>query len=234
MRLPDLKYDSPVRFRFVQRVQLAVYPPLIAFVLKNLLRTCRIEIRNTETFNALIQPDQHVILGAWHEAMAVLLQTHQNKNFHSVTSYSFDGELAARVVNQYGNEAVRGSTSRGGVNAIRQLEKALNQVPCVGITLDGPRGPRRIAQPGAAILASRTGVPILPHASAIRHCYRLKSWDRFPIPRPGTRILCAYGEPIYPTEDTSREGVEALRQQLQDQLTELHTSLENELGAVID
>ena len=229
MRQPGLKYDSPNRFTGKQRFILATAPPLMAFVLKNLLRTCRIAVRHPEHLENTLLQDNGAIICSWHETIPFLLQTHQNRSFHTVTSYSFDGELAARMVAQYGNEAVRGSTSRGGANALRQLEKALSLVKCVGLTLDGPRGPRRVAHPGAAILALRSGKPLIPHASAISHCHRLRSWDRLPIPRPFSRVICAYGAPIHPEGSVTRDNVEALRFQLETALNALHTVLETEL-----
>lgn len=234
MKHPGLKYDSPRQFTRKQRISIALAPPVMAFFFKNLLRTCRIEVRNADVLETALEQGNGAILGFWHETMAFLLQTHRNRNFHTVTSYSYDGELAAKVVERYGNEAVRGSTSRGGVNALRQLEKALPLARCVALTLDGPRGPRRTSHPGAAILALRTGAPIIPHATAVSHAHRLRSWDRLPIPRPFSRIICAYGSPIYPSGELSRENVEALRLQLEQQLTALHTALETELGVDID
>src|SRR5690606_15894263 len=100
------------------------------------------------------------------------------------------GELAARIVTHFDLRAVRGSSSRGGADALNQLQQAMALGAGVGFTLDGPRGPRRKAKLGAAIIAARTGAIIVPNAFAVSRAWRLRSWDRLPIPKPFSRVLC--------------------------------------------
>jgi hypothetical protein len=96
----------------------------------------------------------------------------------------------------------------------------------IGFTLDGPRGPRRAAKSGVAILAARTQVPILPNAFAASAAWRLRSWDRFVVPKPFSRILCAYGPPIAPPADESAESIEAKRLEVEAALNTLQTELD--------
>ena len=92
--------------------------------------------------------------------------------------------------------------------------------------MDGPVGPRRVAKPGIAILAARTGLPIIPHAFTARPVWRLNSWDKFPIPKPLAKIRSAYGLPIPPPPDDSPEAVEATRLQVETELNRLHEEIE--------
>jgi len=194
------------------------------------MRLCRHEIRYRHHLDNALTEHGHAIFGLWHEAMALLAFHHQGMNYHSTASYSFDGELAARMVTYFGVETVRGSSSGGGSQALEQLQRALALVPCVGITLDGPRGPRRVAKPGAAVLAARGRVPIVPLAGAVSRAWRMRSWDRFPIPKPFGRIICAYGAPISPPADDSPEAVEVTRLELEGALNRLHAEIEGDLG----
>lgn len=230
MRLPELKYGSPYRFTWRQRLRLFFLPPLVAGALRLLYWSCRIEVRHGEYCQSQLEEQGRVILGFWHESMGLAGCHYRGRNYHTLTSYSFDGEMAARVIHWFGEEAVRGSSSKGGADGLHQLEKAIALVEGIGITLDGPRGPRRAAKPGAAILAARSGVRLLPNAFVPERARRLHSWDRFPIPRPFSRIVVAYAPPIEPPADGSPESVEQVRAQLEDALNSLHREIETELG----
>lgn len=230
MRIPGLKYDSPLTFTRKQRMILFVVPPLVANLYKFLGATCGREVRRQDVFEGMIRERGTALLALWHESTGLLACLHQGRNFHSTASYSFDGELAARAVHAFGAETVRGSSSRGGSLALDQMEKALGHVPAVGITLDGPRGPRRVAKPGIAILSARTGAPIVPNAVAITRCWRTKSWDRFMIPKPFARIIYAFGDPVPPPLTENPADIETTRLAVEVALNKLHGEIEREVG----
>ena len=147
-----------------------------------------------------------------------------------MTSYSFDGELAARFAHRLGIEALRGSTSSGGAAALIQLLKAAKKTKLLGFTLDGPRGPRREAKPGIALLSAMTHAPVLPQATAIDRAWRMRSWDRLAIPKPFARIVIAYGEPIFPPPGkATEEAREALRAEIERALNALHRKIEGDV-----
>ncbi len=102
----------------------------------------------------------------------------------------------------------------------------------VGWTLDGPRGPRREAKAGIAYVAARTGFPIIPNAFAVSKSWRLNSWDRMPIPKPGARIICSFGAPIDPPPDTSAAAIEKTRMEVESALNRLHADIEREAGDI--
>ena len=230
MNPPSLRYDSPEKFTFRQRMLLTLGCPLLAGAYKVLCATCRQERRGEEPFQHSQASGQHIFVAFWHETLGLAAWLHRNTGFHTLTSYSFDGEVAARVVRSFGLYAVRGSSSRGGYEALRQMQRAVAQVPVVGFTLDGPTGPRRVAKPGAAILAIRAGVPIIPMALTAAPCWRLRSWDRLAIPKPFGRILSVYGEPILPPPKGAPNAIEQLRSEVERALNRLHASLEEEPG----
>jgi lysophospholipid acyltransferase (LPLAT)-like uncharacterized protein len=229
--LPDTFYRSPYKFTFKQRLALNAVPPVVSIILKGIAATIRWEMRDEEWFQETRDKQGHVLMAIWHETLAIAACKYRDTTGHTLTSYSFDGELAARVVTSFGMRAVRGSSSRGGSEALAGLVEAAKFAPILGFTLDGPRGPRREAKPGIAVMAARTGLPIIPHAFAAAPEWRMKSWDKFIIPKPRAVVLSAYGKPIQPPENDSPEAVEAVRVRVQESLNHLQEELESELAS---
>lgn len=221
-----IDYSSPNKFSFRQKCVLWTAPTAAASVFKAIGVTCSTELIGMEYWDQCTKEGKPVAVAFWHETLGLTALRYQGTGYHTLTSYSFDGELAARVMRAFGLKAVRGSSSRGGFKALGQLEAALRLTPTAGFTLDGPRGPRRVAKPGIAILAARLKCPILPSASHVSGCWRLNTWDRLLIPKPFSKILCAYGPPIPPPDDTSAEKIEATRLAVEAALNRLHTDLE--------
>lgn len=228
MKHQGLIYNSPLSFSLPQRLALACVPPLVANVYRLLYLSCRRESRAPEALTNALNCSGRVILAFWHEVLGLAACRFRNIGYHTLTSYSFDGEFATRVANSLGIEAVRGSSSRGGLHAIHQLLVALEAGEVLTLTVDGPKGPRRTAKPGAALMAVRSGVPIVPVAFAARPAWRLRSWDKMVIPKPFGRILCSFGQPLYPPRDWSRDAVETLRMQLEQALNAMHAELEQD------
>ena len=231
MRLPELDYTSPTPFTLKQRLILAAAPPVLYGAFSLLFASCRWRIDGRDRLDAILARDKGCIVPFWHESMAFAAWIHRGCGGHTLTSYSFDGELAARIVLCFGMAAVRGSSSRGGGEGLRQLVRACELgVALAGFTLDGPRGPRRTAKAGVAVLAARTGRKILPLAFSAAPCWRLRSWDRFPVPYPFARIYARYGEPIDPPHDESPEEIERVRLATEEALNNLHDLTDRELG----
>lgn len=230
MKRPGLRYDSPVNFSAKQRAVLAVAPVLAYGVLRGIALSCRTTVKYQDRFDAAQQAFGCALVGFWHETLAIALNVHRKKGYHTLTSYSFDGELAARCCEAFGFHALRGSSSRGGSEGLRSLIRASQTVSGIGFTLDGPRGPRRIAKPGIAMLSAQTGIPVLPCAMAAAPCWRLRSWDRMAFPKPFGRIVCAFGEPVPAPPDNSADALEAHRLAVETGLNRLHAEVDPESG----
>jgi lysophospholipid acyltransferase (LPLAT)-like uncharacterized protein len=138
---------------------------------------------------------------AWPE-MQILISDHR------------DGELITQVVKRLGFGVVRGSTTRGGARALREMTHRIDQGHLC-VTPDGPKGPRRHVQQGLAYLASRTGLPIVGAGMAFRDPWRAKSWDRFAVPRPYQPAACVIPEAVHVPADASRETIETCRQEVE-------------------
>ena len=137
-----------------------------------------------------------------------------------MASENFDGEWIARLLGKFGYGAARGSTSRGGAAALRQLVRDA-KAHGVAFTVDGPRGPAEVAQPGAVWLAKATGNPLLPIHSEAASSWVLNSWDRTQIPKPFSKVAIAIGEPIEVPPDANEAAIEQSRLALEARLTSL-------------
>ncbi|MDZ4861752.1 MAG: lysophospholipid acyltransferase family protein [Candidatus Hydrogenedentes bacterium] len=231
---PELDYSNPITFTFRQRVALFFIPLFIAIAMRVIGHTCTVIVRNPEYHERAEQGFGCVVLAVWHEMLPLGAWCYRNRGYHTLTSYSYDGELAARVIRYIGLDAVRGSSSRGGHDALRRLQTAIEQRVTIGLTLDGPRGPRRESKPGVAILAARTGVPVVPAAFGASSCWRLKSWDRMVIPKPFSRIVCVYGPPIAVTAEDDSESIERNRAIIESTLRGLQEEVDREMNSTAE
>jgi lysophospholipid acyltransferase (LPLAT)-like uncharacterized protein len=157
----------------------------------------------------------HYIYAMWHEYLLLPIFEYPRPDIAVLISRHSDGQWAAEMCRQLGIPTVRGSTNRGGGEAMLRLLKAAN-VGHLALTPDGPRGPRRRVQPGLIYLAGRTGLPIVPVGFGLDRPWRMGSWDRFAVPRPGSRARCVTGPPITVLAD--RDQLEPYRRMVEDSL----------------
>jgi lysophospholipid acyltransferase (LPLAT)-like uncharacterized protein len=162
----------------------------------------------------------HFIYAFWHENLLCPLYYAARMEINVLISQHADGELIARVCKHLGMGVFRGSTTRGGIEAVRQIVRE-NRHTHLAVTPDGPRGPRRQVQPGLIYLAARTGLPIAPVGFGFGSCWRLRTWDRFVLPTPLTRALCVSGFPIHVPADIDRDQLESYRRLVENALEEL-------------
>jgi lysophospholipid acyltransferase (LPLAT)-like uncharacterized protein len=197
-----------------QRRNARVSAALGAPVGSALCRTLRWKVEGARYFDDVRREGRQPILALWHGRIFAGLHYFRDRGVVVITSRNFDGEWIAGILHRFGFGSARGSTSRGAVRALVQLRRDLTAGRPVAFTLDGPRGPARVAQPGAVWLAGATGQPLLPfHIEAARH-WEVSSWDRTQIPKPFTTVALAIGAPL-DVPDTAEATVEAKRQELE-------------------
>ena len=159
----------------------------------------------------------------WHGRILPATYFFRGRGIVVITSENFDGEWIAGIIERFGYGTARGSTSRGAQKALLQLTREMEAGKPVGFTVDGPRGPARVAQPGAVWLAKATGNPVLPfHLEANRH-WTLNSWDRTQIPRPFATVALAVGEPFVVARDADEHALERARLELEQRLRSLES-----------
>jgi lysophospholipid acyltransferase (LPLAT)-like uncharacterized protein len=179
-----------------KRAEVAAIAALGYPAVRALTSTWKWKVSGAEHVDAVTTAGHQPILALWHGRILAATPYFQHRGIVAMASENFDGEWIARLLGKFGYGAARGSTSKGGPAALRQL---LREVKAHGVafTLDGPRGPAEVAQPGAVWLAKATGQPLLPFHSEAASSWTLNSWDRTQIPRPFTTVAMAIGEPIY-------------------------------------
>jgi lysophospholipid acyltransferase (LPLAT)-like uncharacterized protein len=141
----------------------------------------------------------------WHRCVFAAGYMFRGHGIRVLTSRSYDGEYIARIIERLGFRAVRGSSSRGAVQSLRELQRELEQGEFVAFTIDGPRGPRYVAKPGPIHLARVTGAPIFCFYVAAERAWVLKSWDAFMIPKPFSRVRCYVRSPISVAADADHD-----------------------------
>jgi lysophospholipid acyltransferase (LPLAT)-like uncharacterized protein len=194
----------------------------LGYPLINLLgHTLRWRVEGLEHLDAIHASGRQPVMGFWHGRILTATWYFRGRGIVVITSENFDGEWIARIIERFGYGTARGSTSQGARKAMVQLVRALREGKPAGFTLDGPRGPARVAQPGAIWLASRTGNPVLPfHLEASSH-WTLGSWDRTQIPKPFSRVALVMGEPLEVATDASDDTLESARAELERRLASL-------------
>ncbi len=166
--------------------------------------------------------DRPFILSFWHGRMMLMPRIwNREKPINALVSMHRDGRLISGVFDQFNIKTVPGSTSRGGSSALRTLIRALKSGESIGITPDGPRGPRMRATDGIVTLARMTNVPIIPATFSFRRRKVLGSWDRFIVAFPFSRAALVWGEPIIVPHTAKKGALETSRLEIEQAMTSI-------------
>ena len=208
---------------------------LVYWFVRLLMLTLRVRIVGGERVQALQESGSGVILVTWHGRTMLPIARFRNRGYWAIISTSRDGEYQNRIFKRFGWQTVRGSTSaRGAVQAALTVTKQLRRGATLAFTPDGPRGPSRVVQPGAIFLAQKSGSPIIPTGvSAYPRKLSRRSWDRYLIPHPFSRVVWLYGDPIYiPADAKSEEDQRYWAAYIGAAIDALEAQAELEVGAV--
>ena len=201
-----------------QRLQTRLIAAAVSPAISTLCRTITWKVEGAGHYDEIVRSGRQPIIAFWHGRILPAAWYFRNRGIVALTSANFDGQWIARVLEHLGNHTVAGSTSRGGMRAMLELKRRLLAGSPVGFALDGPRGPARVAQPGAAWLAAATGNPILPFHAEASASWEVSSWDRTQVPRPFSTVCAVIG----PVLDAGRTGLnsEALKREIASILSE--------------
>jgi lysophospholipid acyltransferase (LPLAT)-like uncharacterized protein len=229
---PQRGEGEPKPPRMVTPQPLAWYNRLAASMVYGLIEVVSFSLRmrwapGTRLEN--LPANQPAILCTWHNRLALSLivyrrylrRPQQGHRLAAIVSASKDGGVVARILEHFGVQPVRGSTSRRGPQALLELTSCAEQGYDLAITPDGPRGPRYVVQPGVVSLAQLTGLPIVPMCWHLQWKTSLKSWDGFQIPLPFSRGTIHWGEPVYVPREASDQEREAARIKVEEQLRQM-------------
>ncbi|MCB2190513.1 MAG: lysophospholipid acyltransferase family protein [Deltaproteobacteria bacterium] len=216
-----------------QRVQFWLVSQLAARLVRTLFRTCRVKILRNDLAEKYFSKGRSAIGVTWHRGAIFSLYFFGKQHPAVMISRSKDGEYLARYLSIMGGVPVRGSSSRGGIAALKEMADYLQggATRYAATVADGPRGPRYKAKKGMIVLASQTGLPLLPLMWSSDRVWVLKNtWDRTMIPKPFAKLVCTAGKEFrYPPGIRGRE-LEAARQELEDELNRLKDELDQITG----
>jgi lysophospholipid acyltransferase (LPLAT)-like uncharacterized protein len=174
---------------------------------------------------AFLSPKEQFIYAVWHEYLIVPLMYFNHPSCRLLLSQHADGEITAEFCKHFRMGTVRGSSTRGGVEAIRQILRP-GRYRHLAVTPDGPRGPRRQVRPGIIYLASKLGWPIVPVGIGLSTPWRLNSWDCLAIPKPFHRAAVISTEALNVPGGLDRDGIELYRRKLEEILHEVTSKAE--------
>ncbi|HEX5725911.1 MAG TPA: lysophospholipid acyltransferase family protein [Longimicrobiaceae bacterium] len=187
-------------------------------LLDALMASCSYRREGVEHYDQFWRQGKPVVFTLWHGRLLPCTHFHRHQGVVTLVSQHRDGEYITRVVRRWGYTAVRGSSSRGGVEALRDLIRHLKRGRSLAITPDGPRGPFEKMKPGPVIMAQRSGAPIIPVVSGASRAWYFGSWDRFLIPRPFARLQIAYGEPVFVPRRAGEDELQAIADDVERRL----------------
>jgi lysophospholipid acyltransferase (LPLAT)-like uncharacterized protein len=202
-------------------------PALAALFIRALRATLRVEHHGDERQRVWEREGRHFVIAFWHRHLLLMPYSYRGRRICVLISASRDGERIARTVARFGIDAARGSSSRRGAAGLRELLRRARDGWDIAFTPDGPRGPARLVQPGVALAAMATGLPVVPIAYAATRQWELPSWDRFVVPKPGSRVAFVHGEPLVATRD---DDLVTTQRRLQEALLAAEAEAERRAG----
>ena len=204
-----------------KRIQHWLITKIIIVLIRATGSTTRVHRLNYKVLKSIFEEYGSVIVATWHQNIYFSIWLLRKEDLTPLISSSDDGEAIYDVFAHFGYQAVRGSSTRGGIPALKQLIKFLKEKTSVAITPDGPLGPPEKIQSGVILLAKYAGVPIIPWHYEANHQWNLNSWDRHKIPKPFSKIIEAFGEPFHVPKNLLPEDVPVFCEKLEKIMKEL-------------
>ena len=207
-------------FRWYDPILLWTIPPLAAFLIKLLMLSCRlVKVEGLERAEeAVSQTGGGAVYATWHQRMPYHFHYFGSRHVTIMISQSRDGEYAARVASWLGFRNVRGSSTRGGSRALREMVQEIREGAIAGMLADGPQGPARVAKMGSVMMARDTGVPLIPVLWGADRCWVFNSWDKYLVPKPFARVAVLYAEPIRIPSAAQGDAMEGYRRLFEERL----------------
>lgn len=199
-----------------------VVPFLAAWLLRIWFSTCRVSVHGADFRRMAEERNNAIIAAFWHYSLFYIFYHLRTDSAAVLVSASEDGDYIAGLAQNLNFTTVRGSRNRKGFRALKELISCLRRGEHIGMVADGSQGPPLVVQPGAILMASRTGSPVLPLAWSASHYVSFKSWDKTALPLPFSHINFCYGEPFSVPPDLGGDEIELYRKQLEERMNSLY------------
>jgi lysophospholipid acyltransferase (LPLAT)-like uncharacterized protein len=209
------------KWSLADKILFGIVPRIHYWFLQILVLTIRKTVYHQEYPQQIWGRDQYVIAAFWHQRLLMMPFLPHKGKVGMMISQHRDGEFIARAVKLFGIDSVRGSTTKGGLSALRGMVRFLESGGNLAITPDGPQGPKHIVQKGVIELARLTSAPIIPIAYSASHKKVFNSWDHFILPLPFSGVAYIWGEPIFVPRHLSKEELEEKRLFVQERLRKI-------------
>ena len=192
-------------------------------IVKIISSTYKIRVINPEVELNVLKKGQVPIYASWHQRFFPGIAFFaKRKPISIMISQSKDGELISRIVDQLGWHPVRGSSSRGGKRALKEVYTLAKKGCKVAHIVDGPKGPQGVVKPGLLIISKASGMPILPTITSAEKKWVFNSWDRFIVPKPFSRVIIRFGNEINVPKNLQGSAFEKKRSSIEDTLKKLY------------
>ena len=208
--------------KILSGVALRLLPRLLTLLMRIWFGTCRVTTHNEHYCFCPDEEEKNFLATFWHYSIIYLFYYMRKYSGTVMVSSSTDGQYVARLPHELGFETVRGSRNSHGVEALKGMLRAVRRGENGAIVADGSQGPPLLAQPGAILVASRTGVPIIPMVWSASSYFTIRSWDRTALPRPFAKIDFFFGEPLQVQARLSHSEIEEYRLLLEERLNDLY------------
>ena len=213
-----------------QWLLLNVAPIVVHAYIRVLRASMRIDVRGAEVLAAARKSPGRYILCFWHSRFVLMPYCYPGPRIVVLSSNHRDAEALVRILRRFGIEQARGSSTAGGATGMRQILRKVEEGCDVGLTPDGPRGPRRRVQPGVIAVARLTGLPIIAVTFSARPARRLRTWDRTLLPKLFSTGLFVYGDPIFVPRDGDGSVQEVKRRALESELDRITDLADDAMG----
>jgi lysophospholipid acyltransferase (LPLAT)-like uncharacterized protein len=207
--------------------------PLCYYLLRLYLSLLKVRVVGEEAARKHFAEHGRMIAAVWHQRfLPALAYVTKFRNFKPIVmiSQSSDGELIASLAARLGLVPVRGSSTRGGREAMMAVLRALKKNPGVIHIVDGPTGPKGVVKPGLMAMAQVTGAPIFPVIISAEKAWVMRSWDRFLVPKPFGTVTIRWGDPVLVPRGTRSEQLEEIRKQVEGLLLKAHAEADLQSG----
>lgn len=228
----DNRDKNRSQLRWYDHILLHLISPLAALLIKALMLTCRvIKVEGEEKAADIIRKTGGgAVYATWHQRMSYHFHYFGSRRVTIMISQSRDGEYAATIAKWVGFKNVRGSSTRGGSQALKEMINRVRNGAIGGMLADGPQGPPRVAKTGSVVLARDASVPLIPVVWGADRCWTFNSWDRYIVPKPLSRVVIFYAEPLIIPLDTKDKDLKEFRRIFESRLNRATSWCDEQFG----